>query len=322
MEVIAIPYIHFTDEQKQRANSVDLVDFLRSQGEEVTRSGHDFRWTRHDSVTLRGNRWYQHSANQGGLAIDFVRKFYNRDFPNAVTMLLNGEHSAEFSQAERKAPPPQKEFVLPEAHSDMRRVFAYLIKERCIDREVIRHFAKAGTLFEDSKYHNAVFVGKDENGVAKHAHKRSTFTMGESYRGNVEGSDARCSFHHIGQSLSGSRSGRLYVFESPIDMLSFLTMYPDRWQKHSHVALCGVSPQAMMWMLEQNPQIGEVALCLDNDAAGLAATERLKETLQQAGYENVSCLLPEYKDWNAQLVQNLSLEAQAQEPEPEMAMNM
>jgi len=88
----------------------------------------------------------------------------------------------------------------------------------------------------DSKYHNAVFVGKDENGDAKHAHKRSTYTLGESYRGNVEGSDARCSFHHTGT------SGRLYVFEAPIDMISFLTMYPDRWQRHSHVALCGVSP--------------------------------------------------------------------------------
>jgi len=308
-------YIPFTDEQKQRANSVDLADFLRSQGEKVTRSGHDFRWTRHDSVTVRGNRWFQHSESKGGLAIDFVRKFYNMDFPSAVTMLLNGEHSAGFAEAEKKPPPP-KPFKLPEAHSDMRRVFAYLIKERCIDREVIRHFAKAGTLFEDSKYHNAVFVGKDENGAAKHAHKRSTFTLGESYRGNVEGSDAKCSFHHTG------RSGRLYVFEAPVDMLSFLTMYPDRWQKHSHVALCGVSPQAMMWMLEQNPQIGEVALCLDNDAAGIEATKRLTEALKQAGYNNVSCLLPEYKDWNEQLVQSLCQDEQMQEPEPEMAMSM
>ena len=105
------------------------------------------------------------------------------------------------------------------------------------------------------------------------------------------------------------------MFEAPVDMLSFLTMYPDRWQKHSHVALCGVSPQAMMWMLEQNPQIGEVALCLDNDAAGLTATERLTESLKQAGYEKVSCLLPEYKDWNVQL-QSLY------QDEPEMEMSM
>ncbi|GHU80739.1 hypothetical protein FACS1894191_6670 [Clostridia bacterium] len=315
MGVITIAYIPFTDEQKQRANSVDLVDFLRSQGEEVTHSGHDFRWTRHDSVTLRGNRWFQHSESKGGLAIDFVRKFYSAGFPEAVTMLLNGEHGAGFAQAERKMP-PKKEFVLPEAHSDMRRVFAYLIKERCIDRDIIRHFAKAGLLFEDKKYHNAVFVGKDENDVAKHAHKRSTLTVGrnpsggeKSYRGNVEGSDAKCSFHHIGT------SEKLYIFEAPIDMLSFLTMYPKDWREHSYVALGGVSGQAMLWTLEQNPQLQEISLCLDNDAAGIAAAERLTQALQEAGYESVSCLLPNCKDWNEQL-QHQCLD------EPEMEMSM
>ena len=98
-------------------------------------------------------------------------------------------------------------------------------------------------------------------------------------------------------------------------MMSFLTLYPDNWQEHSYVALCGVSPQAMLWMLEQNQQIDEVALCLDNDAAGLAATGRLTETLKQAGHENVSSLLPECKDWNAQL-QGMCRD------EPEMVMSM
>jgi len=73
----------------------------------------------------------------------------------------------------------------------------------------------------------------------------------------------------------------------------------------------------MMWMLEQSPQIQEVALCLDNDAAGLADTERLTGALRQAGYENVSCLFPEYKDWNEQL--KISCQ---DEPEPEMVMSM
>ncbi len=304
-------YIHFTDEQKQRANSVDLADFLRSQGEEITSASRDWRWERHDSVTIRGSRWYQHSESQGGLAIDFIRTFYGLSFPEAVTMLLNGEQGAGFAEAEKKPAPTPKPFKLPEAHSDMRRVFAYLMKERHIDREVIRHFAKAGTLFEDAKYHNAVFVGKDESGDAKHAHKRSTYTLGKSYRGNVEGSDARCSFHHVG------KSGCLYVFEAPVDMLSFLTMHPDRWQRHSHVALCGVAPQAMTWMLEQNPGIREVALCLDNDAAGIAATARLSEILKQAGYDNVSRLFPECKDWNEQLCESFR-----DEPEEELVMSM
>jgi hypothetical protein len=244
------------------------------------------------------------------LAIDFVRKFYDVSFPEAVTMLLNGEYGAGLVELERKAPQPKK-FILPKVHSDTRRVLAYLIKERCIDREIIRHFAKAGTLFEDKKYHNAVFVGKDENGIAMHAHKRSTLTIGEmSYRGNGEGSDAKCSFHHAGT------SEKLYVFEAPIDLLSFLTMYPEDWSEHSYVALCGVSGQAMLWMLEQNPQLQEISLCLDNDAAGLTGAERLTKTLQEAGYTFVSRLLPEYKDWNE------ALQSLCRQDEPEMAMSM
>ena len=47
----------------------------------------------------------------------------------------------------------------------MRRVFAYLIKHRSIARDVVAHFAKAGLLYEDSEYHNAVFVGTDTDGV-------------------------------------------------------------------------------------------------------------------------------------------------------------
>ena len=195
----------------------------------------------------------------------------------------------------------------------MRRMFAYLIKHRCIDRDVVCHFAKAGTLFEDVKYHNAVFVGQDENGVPRHAHKRSTCTVGQSYRGNVEGSNAKCSFHHNG------KSDRLYVFEAPVDMLSYISLNQDNWQEHSYVALCGVAPPAMIWMLEQNPQIGEISLCLDNDAAGIYATERFTKLLQEAGYENVSSLLPVYKDWNEQL-KKLYLDEPVQESEMVMSM--
>ena len=38
-----MPYIHFTDEQQRPANAVDLVEFLRSKGEPLIRSGSEFR---------------------------------------------------------------------------------------------------------------------------------------------------------------------------------------------------------------------------------------------------------------------------------------
>ena len=74
------------------------------------------------------------------------------------------------------------------------------------------------------------------------------------------------------------QDGLLYVFEAPIDLLSFLTLYPDRWQEHSYVALCGTGGQAIHWMLEQNPSLRDVVLCLDHDEPGQTAARRLRKS--------------------------------------------
>ena len=174
------------------------------------------------------------------------------------------------------------------------------MKQRHISREVISHFARAGLLYEDAQYHNCVFVGTDEQGTPRHAHKRSTNSQGKSFKANVEGSRPQYSFHHMGQ------DGILYAFEAPVDMLSFLTLYPDGWQEHSYVALCGTGGQAIHWMLEQNPCLHDVVLCLDHDEPGQAAARRLQEELQGAGYHS-GILLPARKDWNDDLVQGQTM---------------
>ena len=289
-------YIHFTDEQKYRANAVDLVDFLQRQGEQLIRSGREWRWKRHDSVTVRGNQWFRHSSRQGGLAIDFVQEFYGLPFPDAVTLLLNGEQGISFKQSDKKAPElERKEFLLPEAADNMRRVYAYLLKQRYIDRDVLTHFVREKKIFEDKEYHNAVFVGFDENGTARHAHKRGTYSNAAGYRGNVEGSDPKYSFSHIGT------SNTLYVFEAPIDMLSYISLYKSQWQQRSYVTLDGVAEHAMLNVLSQNKHLNNVVLCLDHDPAGIEATGCLTEILCNKGYDKISRLLPTYKDWNENL---------------------
>ena len=62
-----MPYIHFTEDQKLRANSVDLVEFLRRQGEKLISSGQDKRLTSDHSITVHGNEWYDHA--QKGVAM-------------------------------------------------------------------------------------------------------------------------------------------------------------------------------------------------------------------------------------------------------------
>ena len=112
----------------------------------------------------------------------------------------------------------------------------------------------------------------------------------------MDGCNPRHSFHWLGE------SGHLYVFEAPVDMLSFITLNPQEWQRHSYVSLCGVGGQAMLWMLEQYPQLRQVSLCLDNDEAGHKASERLKQQLAEQGYESER-LMSQGKDWNDDLTE-------------------
>ena len=296
-----MPYIHFTEEQKNRAASVDLEEFLRMRGEKLTRSGREKRMTSDHSVTIRGSEWYDHATEKGGGPISFVRAFYGLSYPEAVSLLLDGEQGVEYPTAKPQEEEPPKPFELPPINGDCRRVYAYLLKQRRIDREVISHFVKAGLLYEDAKYHNCVFVGTDENGVPRHAHKRSTNSYGEAFRINVEGCDLRYSFHHIGE------DDQLFVFEAPIDMLSYITLNPDGWEQHSYVACCGTSSIPVLNMIDGLPQLRQVFLCLDNDKAGHTSSERMVELIADRGLR-ADRLTPEHKDWNEDLVSEYAQE--------------
>ena len=295
-----MPYIPFTDEQKQLANSVDLAEYLRVRGEKLERAGIEHKLIyydssgKHDSITIRGSKWFDHKNQTGGGAIKFMQEFYGMDFQTAVQELL-GQRVTPLSNSPPKADKQEqktREFKLPEANSNMHRVYAYLIKQRFIAPDIISYFAKQHTLYEDKEHHNAVFVGVDENGVPRQASKRSTNSYGNSFRITCQGSDTRYSFAHFGESK------RLYVFEAPIDMMSFLTLYPKDWQKHSCIAMNGVYENAVLAALKNHSNLSEVILCVDNDEGGIEAVDRLRDILNENGYSNVKRLAPPYKDWN------------------------
>ena len=295
-----MPYIPFTDEQKILANSVDLEEFLIMRGEKLERVGREHKLIyydssgKHDSITIRGSKWFDHKNQVGGGAIKFMQEFYGMDFQTAVQELL-GRSISPLSNSPPKADTEEqktRDFILPEPNSDMHRVYAYLIKQRFISTDIITYFAKQHTLYEDKNHHNAVFVGLNENGEPKQAHKRSTNSIGSTFRITCSGSDTHYSFAHFGE------DERLYVFEAPIDMLSFLTLYPNDWQKHSYIAMNGVYENAVLTALKNHSNLSEVILCVDNGEGGIEAVDRLRDILNENGYSNVKRLAPPYKDWN------------------------
>lgn len=285
----------YSNEQIALANSVNLVDFLKMQGEKLIKSGKDMRWERNHSVTLRDNRYYKWKEGEGGYPIQFLKEFYNFEFKQAMEVLLSSVGDVELVNSLEDHEEVKKPFAAPEKNDNNKRAYAYLNKTRLIDKEVLNYFFNNNLIYEDKKYHNAVFIGLDEDGIIRHAHKRSTIPYGKSYRGNVESSDSRYPFHYNGT------SNKVFVFEAPIDMLSFITLNKDNWQEHSYIALNGLGTEGLDHLLDSNKNLKLILLCLDHDVAGIEATERVTDLLHEKGYCEVGIIQSVNKDFNEDL---------------------
>ena len=276
--------MQYTEEQIARANQTDLVSFLNAQGEQLVKSGREYRWKKHDSVTVSGNRWYRHSQNKGGYPVDFVMEFYHVIFPEAVKMLIGEE--GEGRQKSCLAPSP--DFRLPEKSETNETVIKYLTEIRRLEKDLVEEWIAGGNIYEEKKHHNVVFVGRDADGIPRYAHCMGT--GGIKYRGDVAGSDKSYGFCHRGE------DNQLFVFEAAIDLLSFIQLFPKDWKKRSYLSLGGVSSVVLMTFLSERPQITSVFLCLDNDHAGNEACEKLAGEIPD-GYRVIR-LKPARKDWN------------------------
>lgn len=282
----------FSDEQLQRASGIDIVVMLQGQGEKLKKQGRVYRWMRFDSTVIDRNRWYRHSREIGGGPIQFMQHFYGMDFVDAVKYLLDGEEGAEFVQASR-TPEPKLPFTPPKLSKNMHRTFAYLIKTRKIDADIVQHFVSEKKILETEEYHNIAFCGYDEKGEMKQMHLRSTLP-GNRFFMDIDGSDKQYYFRHIGTNSD------VYVFEAPIDMLSYITMNKENWQESSYVCLGGVAIDALKNVLNTNEQISKVYMCVDRDDAGDKTVKRIGDELNEMGYE-WERILPENKDWNEDL---------------------
>ena len=277
----------YTQAQIDKANAVDLEKFLRAQGETLVRSGKEYRWKAHDSLTVCGNKWFRHSQSKGGLPVDFVMEFYGKSFPEAVQMLTEepGEAQPEAGPATSPA------FRLPLRNITNANILNYLTQERKLSPSLVNFFIAAGDIYEDTAHHNVIFVGRDADGHPRYASSRG---IREKFRQDVAGAEKAFGFAHRGTDK------QLLVFEAPIDLLSFIELFPKNWQQHNYLSLGGVSGKALQQFLSERPDVERVFLCLDADKAGEDACKRLAALLPDT--VSVTRIQPCMKDWNDVLV--------------------
>ena len=277
----------YTQAQIDKANAVDLEKFLRAQGETLVRSGKEYRWKAHDSLTVCGNKWFRHSQSKGGFPVDFVMEFYGKSFPEAVQM-LTGEPGEVQPEAD---PAPSPAFRLPLRNVTNANILNYLTQERKLSPSLVNFFIAAGDIYEDAAHHNVVFVGRDADGHPRYASSRG---IREKFRQDAAGAEKAFGFAHRGTDK------QLLVFEAPIDLLSFIELFPKNWQQHNYLSLGGVSGKALRQFLSERPDVERVFLCLDADKAGEDACKRLAALLPDT--VSVTRIQPCMKDWNDVLV--------------------
>ena len=277
----------YTQAQIDKANAVDLEKFLRAQGETLVRSGKEYRWKAHDSLTVCGNKWFRHSQSKGGLPVDFVMEFYGKSFPEAVQM-LTGEPGEAQPEAD---PAPSPAFRLPLRNVTNANILNYLTQERKLSPSLVNFFIAAGDIYEDAAHHNVVFVGRDADGHPRYASSRG---IREKFRQDAAGAEKAFGFAHRGTDK------QLLVFEAPIDLLSFIELFPKNWQQHNYLSLGGVSGKALRQFLSERPDVERVFLCLDANKAGEDACKRLAALLPDT--VSVTRIQPCMKDWNDVLV--------------------
>lgn len=307
-----MPYI--APEVITEAKRMDLLTYLREYepGELVKFSSNTYTTRTHDSLKISNGKWMWRSRGIGGKsALDYLIKVRGMDFVQAVQTIM-GNGSVSFPTCKNIKSYEEQPLLLPQKSPTTEVVFDYLFG-RGIDYEIINHCLEQELIIESLPYHNAVFIGYDENKEPKYAAYRATNQS--RIMGDCTGSKKQYSFR-----LTAENTGEVHLFECAIDLLSYATLMKlegKDWRQFNLVSLAGVYspkqkiedskvPVTLGRLLEKDKTIRRIVLHLDNDIAGRKATKAL-QTILSDKYEVVDDP-PQYgKDVNDFLCKRLGI---------------
>ncbi len=305
----------FTDEQIYRANHVSIYELAKQLGYNPEKSGSNYHIKNHGGLYIDDakNSFYCWAAERGGGPIQFLMFAENMSWLESMKYLIGDGEIQQTQKASLRQHKPVEEkhveFKLPDKASPYKRLFAYLIKTRGLDKDIVTDLVYKKKIYESLPHHNIVFVGYDENGEARQAFQRGTVT-GLTFKGVVPGSNMNYCFAMEGKGDS------LTVYEAAIDAISHASIYKNLgmgWKKEHRIALGCLSDNALTGYLKRHPEIKNITFALDNDDEakfsngnsapnwGQEAANKYAEKYAKLGY-NTTVEKPLAKDWNEDLL--------------------
>ena len=298
----------------KEAKEIDLLTyFMNNNPSELVRKGaNTYSLKSHDSVIISNGLWHRFSTNEAGKsAVDYLIKVEKMTLQEAVSNVLNRNIDTYIKpQYSNKNVP--KAIVIPEKASTNKQVVEYL-KNRGIDEEIIKDCINKNIIYQENKTNNVVFLGYDNDNNIKYAGYRSTNE--KRIMRDAKGSSKEYSFRMLGAKECNS----LHIFESSIDLLSYVTLLKNKGYDYTNqnlLALAGVYqpssnieqskvPIAVQNFLNKNTNIKDIVLHFDNDIAGRNATKAMIYALDRYNVYDIPA--PYGKDINDYLCYSIGL---------------
>lgn len=324
----------------KKINDIPIIDYIKKVGievKQVSSNNPDYFKIPHNGgtyITPSKNVWNCFAMKTGSKSvIQFVQFIDNVSWKEAVDKIIDlynlkknkKDHKMSFNIEKEKISEitpkkadvlnEKKAFVLPEKAENNKRVFAYLHKSRGIDNDIIQRAYNEKKIYQDAQKGNVIFKVSDNDGNIRGAAWNTTLTSEEhkGKKGFVEGSKRDYPFE-----LRGTNN-ELYIFESPIDMMSYMTIQQNanyiNIEDSTFIATWGINSEEMIIKyLEKNPHITDITIGYDNDKIvdtskfhwnyGQRAAALLKRELENLDEKYIVQIdTPKQKDFNDDLLQ-------------------
>ncbi|EUC51730.1 DUF3991 and TOPRIM domain-containing protein [Mogibacterium timidum] len=285
----------------EEIKKISITEYARQMGFTPVKIGSYYTLKEHDSVRIdpRKNIFFRNSTGDRGTVIDFVMAFKGVSCGEAIKLLCDEIELPKVYKEQDSVPQKKKELILPAKARNMKNVFAYLVKTRCINQKIVQEMVDRDMLYQDER-NNCVFVSRDENGKSVFATVRGTNTD-KKWVGDVSGCDYSHSF------FIDNCSRNLIVTESIIDAMSMMDIKEQKGENHQEynylsVSGLGKSREALGYHLGKT-LYDIVFLAFDNDDKGREIAKEMKKHIESINQDiSVSMLIPEAaKDWNEEL---------------------
>lgn len=326
--VSSMPTYTMSTEEMNHLCRQSIQSYLDLKGIPYTQDQNYLRLKDHDSLVVDTRitpsksyeTFYWNSQGVGGNLFHFLKDYEGYSSSEAIKVLQTLEPTIANHQHTKPKISTIKKVYQPWKHTGIlqpKQSIEYFINVRKLNPKLVHSMYKAG-LVRELPNGNAYFVWYDRKMKEVGGDEQGTFINHEQFgkRGTKKkvawGSKDDFGFHF--SCNFGKQPERLYVFESPIDALSFAQMHGrDYAGKQRFLSLNGAGTKAktIPKFIGEFGVPAELHVCLDTDKAGFKGVQKIKEKYDWMQWLEIPALKKmkfvidqppvKYKDWNEQL---------------------